>query len=183
MSNSRQYEYLKYACERIDAVKNSIYVRASVVMAGSALLATRVPELARNAFAGRSTPLEWWFYGHFGLFLLSIGTSIMYAMSALQPLDSVIGIHRLLRRAPAETMDSSIETFTAFPHITVLSRTTFVERALALTDDQIADQMVNALYTLAHITEARYAALRKAVGFFIAAVLMAFGLFVLIFNA
>jgi hypothetical protein len=97
--------------------------------------------------------------------------SLVFAVLAIHPMDSIRAIYDvIMQRHLTEGHHSRIETFTAFPHISAMTREEFLEKIHALTDASITEQLANAMFTLACITEKRYITLRRAFAWFFMAV-------------
>src|ERR1051326_32130 len=156
MAQDSKYDYLRYAHQQIDSQKSSIYVRASLVLAGNALVVTKLSDKSTDLFHLPGAMLDSAILAVVVIAYLFCGLSVWYAFLSLHPLGSIGNIYEILMKQSKPGELAPIEAFTAFPHITNLSRELFLERVNALSEQAIIDQLANAMYTLACITEQRY---------------------------
>lgn len=166
-------EYMKYAHSRIDEMKNSIYLRASIVIVALAFLAPQgTTVIAKLLETGKNNLLALVLGIAIGVpFLIAILGSSLYAVFCLAPLKSMWSIYEILTRsATGSTSLDKIPVYTAFPHITSMTRENFESSVTKLTDVDVLSQLTSAIYTLSHLTERRYTRLRRAYACLITAV-------------
>ena len=182
----KQVEYLKYCHTKIDELKNSIYLRASILVIVIGFILPSWVSTIRGIIDNIPHDKFMWKLVLLilcGLFLLAFLITTVYGLKCLIPLKSKlfllkilnisrnkknnVSLHELSKLDPTTAIqdildkhnvvnDDKARVFTTFGHICDLSEDNFGRIAKELDSEGISKQLLSATYNLSHITSRRY---------------------------
>lgn len=162
-------EHLRYLNSLAEDMKNSIFTRASILLA---IIGVFLSILADNFIT------KWEIYKQFKLnhivYIFVILTFILgclaiyYTIAAIRPMPNNSRITKIITKKKKQKRVGELHSkFTMYNHITKIDRKQFLDEISNASDKDLSMDLIHSLYDLSHIIDYRYNKLHKANVYFL----------------